>query len=151
MLSPSFDNKTTEYKLDISSNITSLRILAIPENENAKVEITGNDDLKTGSNQINISVTAQNGTTKRNYKIIVYKRNEDEQAKFEKEQEEQKDKLQEAYNTKKTSANTNETNISVQSREERSRNYLIILGIIILSIIVVLGVIYAIKTKFSRQ
>lgn len=150
MLSPAFDNKTTEYNVQVSNTVTTLKLLAVPENENSKIEITGNDDLKTGSNLINISVTAPNGTTKRIYKITVHKRNDEEQVAYEKEQEEQKERLKEAYNPKKVSAETNETNSSVQSREIRSRNYLIILAVISLIVIAILGIIYVIRYRANR-
>lgn len=39
LLEPSFDNNITEYKLEVSYETEKLNILAIPENENAKVEI----------------------------------------------------------------------------------------------------------------
>lgn len=150
MISPVFDNKTTEYRIDISNNVTTLRILAVPENENAKVEITGNENLKPGNNLINISVTAQNGTTKRIYKVTAYKRNEEEQARFEKEQEEQQEKLKDAYNPKKVSANSNETNTTIPSREVRSRNYLIILAVVSLIVIIISSIVYIIRRKISK-
>ncbi len=150
LLTPSFNNTITEYNVEISNSITNLKLLAIPENENGKVEISGNDSLKEGKNIVNILVTAPNGTTKRNYKIIVYKRNSDEENKYKIEKEKQKEKIEEAYEVEKLSTSNNiksEEDKSSQTRVERSKNYLTIIVILIIVIFVIFAVFYYIRYR----
>lgn len=101
MLDPSFDNHTTEYKTEIQAKTDSVNIFAVPENEKASVQIIGNDYIKEGNNIVIVNVTAQDGITKREYKINVYKRNNEEEIKHEEEQKNQEEKLEEAYNIQK--------------------------------------------------
>ena len=61
---------------DISVDVNKLEIEAIPEVEGAKVEITGNEDLKVGTNKISIKVKCRDESTERIYEIIVYKSSE---------------------------------------------------------------------------
>lgn len=135
LLYPPFDNAETNYKAEISENTEKLNILAIPQNEKAKVQIVGNDNLKIGKNIVEITVTAVNGITKRKYQIEVYKRNEEQESEYNKEQEEMRLKLEEAYKIEKLSSNTNEENI------EQPRNGIIGLwvGIIVVTLLVLAG------------
>jgi len=67
-----FDRETNEYKIKVKSDVTSLEIKALAEDSRSRVEITGNENFKTGENTVIITVTAENGST-REYKIIVDK------------------------------------------------------------------------------
>lgn len=58
------ENNKFEYDLNIPYDIDSIDVNAITEDSNAKVEISGNNDLKVGLNQIKILVTAEDNTTK---------------------------------------------------------------------------------------
>lgn len=40
LLDPPFDSNITEYSLEVNNNIKNLNILAVPENENAKIEVS---------------------------------------------------------------------------------------------------------------
>ena len=71
-LTPEFDANTKQYTMTVGSNIDKLDIEAIAEDEKAKVEITGNEELKLGDNIIKIAVTAEDGTV-RTYMITVTK------------------------------------------------------------------------------
>lgn len=81
-LSPKFDPQTTKYSLTLKEASEteeaedSLEITAIPEDEKAKVDITGNEDFKVGNNIVKITVTAEDGTA-RIYSITVSKTNEE--------------------------------------------------------------------------
>ena len=55
---PQFDKELQDYYLNIPNTIQNLEVLAISENYNAMVEITGNTDLKDGLNDIIIEVTS---------------------------------------------------------------------------------------------
>lgn len=48
---------------------TTINVNAVPEDNNAKVNITGNTNLKTGLNKINIKVTAPDKKTTKTYTI----------------------------------------------------------------------------------
>ena len=71
-LTPEFSADVTEYTLNVPEEVTTLDIDAVPTDDNAKVEITGNDQLLDGVNTIEIKVTAEDGTA-RTYKISVTK------------------------------------------------------------------------------
>ena len=71
-ISPEFSLDITQYYF-VTQELDRLNITAIPENENAKVTITGNNDFKQGNNEINIEVKSQDNTSTTNYKINVTK------------------------------------------------------------------------------
>lgn len=111
LLYPPFDNSETNYKAEISNKTEKLNILAIPQNEKAQVQIVGNENLKIGKNIVEITVTAPNGITKKKYQIEAYKRNEEQENEYNKDQEEMQNKLEEAYEIEKMSNNENNENI----------------------------------------
>lgn len=147
LLNPPFENAVTQYKLEVSNNITNLNIFAVPESEQGKVTILGNENLKEGNNNITVTVTAPNGITKRDYKIIAYKRNINEEENYKHEQEEQKEKLEEAYELEKTSADSEEPPI-VMAKEN---NKYIIIGVASISVIIVIIIGMVIYTKYKRK
>ena len=71
-ITPTFSNDVTEYSLNIDESVDALTVKAVAEDEKAKVEITGNDNLLIGENTIEIKVTAEDETVK-TYKINVTK------------------------------------------------------------------------------
>ena len=73
-LSPKFSSNVYEYKINVlDPNIINLDISAVANDENAKVEITGNTNLIKGENAITITVTSEDGKEKVVYQIIVNK------------------------------------------------------------------------------
>lgn len=72
-ISPKFNKNTTKYYLTIDNTIDMIKVNATSEDNNARVEVTGNTNLQIGSNTITIIVTAQDGVSKRNYIIEVTK------------------------------------------------------------------------------
>jgi len=102
------------------------------------VKIVGNDDLKEGNNSIILTVTAANGLTKRDYKINVYKRNINEQKIYNEEQEQIKDKLEEAYKIEKISTDTEEQ-ASIQTKKaEKNYYYFIAMGVIVGALVIII-------------
>lgn len=75
-LTPDFDPENTKYSLTIKSEDDKLKIKATPQDENAKVEITGNENITVGNTIVKITVTAPDGTA-RIYTIAVSKSNEE--------------------------------------------------------------------------
>ena len=69
---PIFSKKIYKYNLTINEKVEQLEVLAEAENENAKIEINGNRELKEGNNKITITVTAEDGETKREYSINTF-------------------------------------------------------------------------------
>lgn len=67
-----FDKNTSEYKITVGHDVTSLDISALAEDYRSRVEITGNSDFKEGENIVIITVTAENGSV-REYKLVVEK------------------------------------------------------------------------------
>ncbi len=72
-LSPVFNSNNSTYTLEVSDSVNSIDVNAIPNSDKAKVEISGNTNLKTGFNAVEVTVTAEDGT-KSKYIINVYKK-----------------------------------------------------------------------------
>lgn len=132
-LTPPFDNTITQYNAEVSNETTNLKILAIPENENAKAEISGNGDLKEGNNLISITVTAPNGITKRVYQVSVYKRKAQEEEIFKEEQSKAQEKLKQAYEIEKIVSE------DWEAADEQAKQKYLIVGVVVA--IVVIGIV----------
>ena len=76
---PNFDKGIFEYYLTVDNNTNSLDLTVVPENENSKIEISGNENFKQGNNMVEIKVIAPNGNSN-SYKIYVTKTNDIEKA-----------------------------------------------------------------------
>lgn len=63
VISPEFNSDVTEYAISVPNEITVLNISAVAEDTAAEVEIVGNEELKVGENNIQIIVTAEDGST----------------------------------------------------------------------------------------
>ena len=74
-ISPEFNKDIKEYYFTTNSSLANLEITAIPENSEANVTITGNNNLKMGENVIEIKVESQDKTNTSIYKIYVTKTN----------------------------------------------------------------------------
>ena len=72
-LIPSFDSNIYEYNFTISNDVNDLEVVCVTENPNATAEITGNNNLKEGINNIEINVTSEDKTQSKIYKIQVTK------------------------------------------------------------------------------
>ena len=145
MLNPSFDNNITSYSVEVANSVENLRLLAIPENENASVEISGDTNLKEGRNELKIVVTAQNKFTKKEILIDVYRRNEVEEEEYEKRQEDNAQKIEEAYNignNYKINEMASTEEIDKNLNKQSNRNFLY-MAIVVLMVILsgVLGII----------
>lgn len=67
-LSPEFKADITEYKVNLEESINKLVVSGKTQDENAKISLNGNENLKYGENKVVLTVTAENGSTK-NYTI----------------------------------------------------------------------------------
>lgn len=68
-----FDKNKTNYNITVANDITNLNIIAENEHSKASLKIVGNENLKVGTNLVEVIVTAENGS-KKTYNINV-KRN----------------------------------------------------------------------------
>lgn len=147
LLYPAFDKQIKKYSIEISETAESLNILAIPENEMTKVQIIGNEELKTGDNLIKIEVTAQDGKAKSVYEINAYKRNSEEEQVYIKKQEENTKKLEQIYEAQKTSSEIEvPKNSNVESINEKPN----FIQIIFVSILAILAI-GAVAFKYKKQ
>lgn len=135
-----FDNNVINYKAQVDNSIENLNILAIPENENAKVQITGKDGLKEGNNTVYVNVKAANGFTTKEFKIDVYKRNVEEEKKYQEEQTHLQDKLEEAYEIEKVSTDAEE---DIILNNENDNYIMIAILTTILVIIIISGIVHS--------
>lgn len=72
-LSPVFNPDVYEYNIEVDPKTNSIDLKAITGNSNAKVEVTGNNNLQEGNNVILVKVTDENGFTQY-YQINAYKK-----------------------------------------------------------------------------
>lgn len=145
-LEPEFINDIYQYHAIVSNTTENLNILAIPEKQNAKVEITGGEVLQIGNNLINVQVIAENGYTTKQYKVNIYRRSEEEQKIAEEETKVNMQKLSailEEQDERQEEQKQSENNIV--ENIERNLWFIIIYGIF--SVIIVIIVIYRIKKE----
>lgn len=57
----------------VSNFINNIEVNAVPEDSSAKVEVTGNKNLVTGSNKIDVRVISSDGKASKTYTINVSK------------------------------------------------------------------------------
>lgn len=69
-LSPAFSSSTTNYTATVQNSVTSIAVSATKNDSKASVSISGANNLSVGSNNVKVTVTAEDGTTK-TYTIVV--------------------------------------------------------------------------------
>ena len=148
ILKPEFANDIYQYEATVSNTTETLNILAIPEKTNAKVEITGIGNLQFGNNKVDIQIIAENGYTTKQYKVNVYRRNEEEQKIADEEAKINIQKLNAILEVQEENEgleekNQNEDNII----ENIKRNLWFVVIYFIFSIIIIIFVIYGIKKR----
>lgn len=148
LLNPPFDITVTHYNIEVSNDTTNLNILAVPENESATVQITGKDNLQEGNNLIEVTVTAQNGFSKKVYEISAYKRNLEEENEYKLEQEANREKLEQIYQVEKTSNELEEDSEEFINEIEKQNQIIWIVAIAIGIILVICFIVFKYrKTK----
>ncbi len=150
LLEPPFDSSEMNYKTQVSNTTENINLLAVPENEQASVEVIGKDDLKEGKNLVVVMVTAPNGFTKKKYQVEVYRRNLEEEKIYQQEQAEQKNKLEDAYKIQELSSDI--VGMQEQATTKQSIKYQNIAIWIVLAIMiafVIIGVIW--KKRYKKH
>lgn len=147
-LTPEFDKNVTNYFVEVSNKVDKLNIFAVPVDEDAKNNISGNENLKVGNNKIVISVTARDGVTEKKYYINAYRRNTEEDIENE---EEQKNIIKEANGVLEKMNNNSENNEeSTESGKENREKIIKYLVIIIGGILAILIITIIIKKKIVK-
>lgn len=152
-LEPEFANDIYEYNTIVTNTTENLNILAIPEKQTANVQISGGSNLVYGNNEILINVIAENGYTKKEYKVNVYRRNEEEQKLADEQKQIEIQKLnailesQNEENLEKSENNeSTQSNIAETIKENKWK--IVVAIIIVIAILSI--VIYRIKSYNSH-
>ena len=145
-IEPEFVNDIYQYNAIVPNTTENLNVLVIPERQNAKVEVTGGEILQYGNNVVNIQVIAENGYTIKQYRVNVYRRNEEEQKIADEEQKVNTQKLNAILEEQEEGEE--EQNLSENSIIENMKESVwFVIIYIIFSIIIVILVIYRIKKE----
>ncbi len=146
VLSPEFNNQVIQYNTQVSNEMTKLNILTIPENEQGKVEITGNNNLNEGNNKIEIKVIAPNGFTQRIYIVNVYKRNKQEEEIYNQEVTKVQERLEKAYSVDKTVSNDDGNSDEIKGEDKKDfienqepKNHLLVAVDVFIIIAIIIG------------
>lgn len=70
-LDPAFSPDTDQYSVSVGLDVSKLTVGAKANNDNATVSVEGGSDLQPGANTVVCRVTAEDGTTVKNYTITV--------------------------------------------------------------------------------
>lgn len=90
-MTPDFSGDVTEYSAKVDNLAETLYVSFVPEDEKARVRIYGNENLKTGDNQVTVQVTSESGKV-RKYRITVYRETKEEtEERTETKEEKKKD------------------------------------------------------------
>ena len=148
LLNPPFDTNVTHYKVEVPNEMTRFNLLAIPENEQARVEVKGKDDLQEGDNSVYVEVIAANGFTKKQYEVVVHRRTIEEQQQYEKEQKENKEKWEEINTIEKTAVLSNDNEKTIHKEDENTaKSWLGKIGIAVIAI----GVIFIVAKRYGKR
>ena len=148
LLYPNFDNSVTNYNVEVSNDTYNITLLAIPEDEEASVDIVKSDVLQEGNNEIKITVTAKNNYTKKDYIINVYKRNDAEEIEYQEEQKKNQESLNNILEKTSTTIQSNDDNKQEYNKEQNeTRNNIFY----IISIILIFTIILLINKKLKNK
>ncbi len=149
---PEFDKNITNYSVEVSNEVDKLNIFAVSSDESAKVEISGNENLKIGDNQIIISITAKDNITTKKYYINAHRRNSEEEVQYE---EEKQNIIEEANIVLEEMSNENDESDEISSEEiknNKKTENMVILVIGEMLAIIVIGVVFIrIKNEYSTK
>ena len=127
--------------MEIPNKTEKIEILAIPQSQKATVSISGNNEMKVGNNKIQINVIAEDGITNKKYELIVHRRNEQEELKYEQEKENGAEKLSTILEEQNNGSNVEEI------KQDKNSNIIWIIGTIALGSILIIGILYIKKRQ----
>ena len=70
-ISPRFNKNTLAYTINVPNEITNLDMIYVPEDSQAQVSVTGNNNFVVGNNTVTIAVTSRDGISTTEYQIDV--------------------------------------------------------------------------------
>lgn len=70
-ITPEFNPNITDYSATVDRDVTEVQVTPTPNNINARIAISGNNNLQLGMNVIKIEVTAQDGETVMLYTVHI--------------------------------------------------------------------------------
>ena len=160
-LNPAFNSKDVEYLITYEGSINNLNIEAIPENEKATVQVLNNSDFSSMYHVVTIKVTAENGITNKEYKVIAKKikdgNSEDEEeneggleSNTEKTEEVSNDIDENNENDESKDEILDEENVNLNKENEKEQNNynstFIVIGIVV-GVLIIAFIIYMIRKK----
>ena len=148
-LEPEFQNSITNYYAEVANTETLVNILAIAEDSSANVKIEGNNDLKYGSNNVVVTVTARDGITDKKYNIEIYKRNDEEENVYKEEIKENNEEVNMLLEEKSIEITESKEN-QAEDNEVNGKSKVIVIVVIIVAIIVI-GVVIIAVGKYTKS
>ena len=156
-LNPAFNSKDVEYLITYEGSINNLNIEAIPENEKATVQVLNNSDFSSMYHVVTIKVTAENGITNKEYKVIAKKikdgNSEDEEeneggleSNTEKTEEVSNEIDENNENDESKDEILDEENVNINKENEKEQNNFIVIGIVV-GVLIIAFIIYMIRKK----
>lgn len=123
VLSPELTEQSTNYTASVDNNVTSLNILAVPEDKKATVKIEGTENLKEGDNEVTVTILAQNNITFKKYRIHVTRKTIAQMEEEEAQRAENANQLEEiVQNLEQNQEGILQTEIEEQNNQEEENN-----------------------------
>ncbi len=144
-LVPEFNPDITDYTVEFYEDLDKLNILAVPQRENAKVTIEGNENLQYGDNVIKVTILAEDGASTKVYNILAQK----------KEKARQTD-INEENNSENESREINGENVAEDITDKvdknvKNNNMVMFIIIGILAILIIAVIIIIVKKKENKK
>jgi hypothetical protein len=146
-LTPEFNKDIINYSFEYASNLENVNINAIPEDENAKVEIIGNNNLTEVSQTIEIKVIAKDEITEKTYYLIAKKQDMD----VESPEGNEPTKIDDEDDTEINSEENTEIDATINTYVTSSNLKLKLIIFIILFIGVLISIFILIKNKRKKK
>ena len=150
LLTPPFEASHTYYQAEVAHHKKDIHLLAVPEDERSIIEIMGNENLQEGNNLVTVTVTAPNGFTKRKYQVEVYRRNLEDEQKYQEQQKNNLEQLEEIVEIQEVNTHITE----VQENKTKEQNNKMIgkmIGIMVITIIFIVFMIVFFLNKKRKN
>lgn len=122
-----FNEDVTRYKVEVPYNVKNLDVVAVSNDPNMEVVVSGDKDLIVGSNNVLVTITNTNTKESKIYTIVTNRLREEKE------------------NT--TSNITSEAPVVTNKDNSNAKLIIIIVGIVLLIILSGLGIFFYLKTK----
>ena len=142
-----FKPDITTYETTVPSGVTTVKVYATTQDENATYKVTGNENLKAGKNKVTITVTAADKKTTKEYYINVKKQSNgnSEEQEENADEEENEDKDENSEEVTETNNEPIDLESKYYSEEHVQYGWYIVFGTLIVMTLILL--IMVIKSK----